>query len=127
MLILLILKTTRVSIAFKCLVLTLCLSIDSCDILMLSGHCLLIILFILFQTQPAAPQPSSSGLADLLMVDTGVSQPANTGTVYTTFIAYLFMNMFTPVIYFEDTGEVVNIGLMLASGLATARGEGVDI
>lgn len=31
------------------------------------------------QSQPAAPQPASSGLADLLMVDSTPSQPAPTG------------------------------------------------
>ncbi|KAM9356619.1 clathrin interactor 1a [Symphorus nematophorus] len=33
------------------------------------------------QPQPAAPQPSSTGLADLLMVDTTPSQPAATGLI----------------------------------------------
>lgn len=34
--------------------------------------------------QPAAPQPSSSALADLLMVDTTPSQPAATGIMSLT-------------------------------------------
>lgn len=38
----------------------------------------------LFQPQPAAPQPSSTGLADLLMVDTTPSQPAATGIMSLT-------------------------------------------
>lgn len=44
----------------------------------LSPNCLNFTL--LPQSQPAAPQPPSSGLADLLMVDTMPSQPAATGT-----------------------------------------------